>query len=308
MKLISNQPLRASQAFICIAIIATLMPIAVFAQSKEVVATVDGVKITAGDIDTYCKIMKIDTPSEDTRNTIRETLIDRMLLEKFLKEKKAVPDQSALDQQMGAFVSVADHTKQPLEELLAKRGLTTAELERFLSVDLKWLNFAQKTITPQQVKIYFEQNKNRFDGTRITARQIFWKLPQPMSDEALQKKLLAATAVRDQINKGEITFEDAAKTISEYPSGKINGGLMEDVAYFGAMPTAITQIAFATREGELSQPFVTPFGIHVLKVEKIKVGTFSLDDAYPLVFERMSQTLRENTVLQLRKDAMIERK
>ncbi len=291
-------------AFVCVGSVSERL----CAQEKRVVAIANGTKVTEGDIDAYCKIFGIENPNSEVRATVRETLIDRILLDKFLKEKKAEVDQEMLDAQMGAFVSVADHTKLSIEELLAKRGLSSAQLKETLSIDLKWQDYSEKNITPQQVKIHFEKNKNRFDGTRIVARQIFWKLPDPMTDEALQTKLMAASSLRERIVRGEITFEEAAKTVSESPSGKRNGGLMEDFAYFGSMPTAITQIAFATREGEISQPFVTPFGIHLLKVEKVQPGTFTLDDVYPVVFERMSQTLKENIVMGLRKDAQIERK
>lgn len=302
------QRLALCVAFCCVGWLRSNPPLFAIAQAGNVVAVVDGVKITDDDVDSYCRILGIDAPSSEVRQSIRETLVDRVLLDKFLQRKKAEVDPAALDLQLGAFVSVAEHTQQPLADLLAKRGLTQEELEKSLALDLKWQDYARKSITPQQVKIFFEKNKIRFDGTRLTASQIFWKLPVPMSDAVLQEKLAAARSLREDIASGKLTFEEAARNHSESPSGQLNGGLLGDFSYYGTMPLEITQIAFATHEGDMSQPFVSTFGIHLLKVQKVQPGNFSLDDAYPTVFEKMSQALKENTVMNLRNEAVVERK
>ncbi len=69
---------------------------------------------------------------------------------------------------------------------------------------------------------------------------------------------------RDEILGGK-AFESVAKKYSEDPSVKINGG---NLGYFSAfsMVYAFENAAYQTPVGEISEPFRTQFGYHIVKV------------------------------------------
>ena len=77
-----------------------------------------------------------------------------------------------------------------------------------------------------------------------------------------------AIRLKKEIEDGEITFEEAAQTYSECPSGK-NGG---DLGYFGRnqMVKSFEDAAFGLPIGSISNPVKTQFGYHLIKVTGAK--------------------------------------
>jgi peptidyl-prolyl cis-trans isomerase SurA len=70
--------------------------------------------------------------------------------------------------------------------------------------------------------------------------------------------------VRDEIISGKIAFDLAAKKYSQDPSAKTNSG---DLGYFSAfrMVYPFEDAAYKTEMGEVSMPFRTRFGYHIVK-------------------------------------------
>ncbi|MGH7948605.1 MAG: peptidylprolyl isomerase, partial [Candidatus Binataceae bacterium] len=93
---------------------------------------------------------------------------------------------------------------------------------------------------------------------------------------------------------------------SESPTRE-KGGDLGFFPYRGKMPTAFTQVVFKLKLGEVSEPFITPFGAHLAKVIEVKAGeaALSLEDARPAVLSRMSNELWNETVAAERAKANI---
>lgn len=100
-----------------------------------------------------------------------------------------------------------------------------------------------------------------------------------------------STAVLVKINealtkvKQGIPFEDVAKTISDDPSAKINGG---DLGYFSAfrMVYQFEDAAYKTEVGDVSKPFKTRFGYHILKVTDKRKSRGDFEVAHVLVKDK----------------------
>lgn len=77
-----------------------------------------------------------------------------------------------------------------------------------------------------------------------------------------------ATRIRNEIETGAISFENAALKYSSCPSGK-NGG---DLNYFSRnqMVKEFEDAAFSLPIGAISKPIKTQFGYHLIKVTAIK--------------------------------------
>ena len=93
----------------------------------------------------------------------------------------------------------------------------------------------------------------------------------PADSAAVRNRILA---LRERIVKGE-KFEDLAKTESaDSASGAAGGSLGKGVK--GRFVPQFEDAAYALNAGELSQPVLTPFGYHLIKVDEKKGDTISI--------------------------------
>lgn len=80
-----------------------------------------------------------------------------------------------------------------------------------------------------------------------------------------------ASEVEDKITAG-LDFSKAARDFSKDPATASQGG---DLGFItpDAMPEAFSKAAFALQEGEVSEPIESPFGWHLILVEKSRPAT-----------------------------------
>ncbi len=88
------------------------------------------------------------------------------------------------------------------------------------------------------------------------------ELADPKDTAAAYQKI---SEIRERVVNG-MPFDEAARKFSEGPSGQFGG----ELGYFGAfkMVYSFEKAAFDTPVGEVSQPFRSQFGYHILKVDK----------------------------------------
>ncbi|MDY0779254.1 peptidylprolyl isomerase [Tenacibaculum sp. IB213877] len=113
------------------------------------------------------------------------------------------------------------------------------------------------------------QNKmvrQAYDRMKQEVRASHILLTFPKRGESVDTVAMIAklNEARERIQNGE-EFSKVAKEISEDPSAKMNGG---DLGYFSAfkMVYPFEEAAYTTEVGQLSEPFKTRFGYHILKV------------------------------------------
>lgn len=70
--------------------------------------------------------------------------------------------------------------------------------------------------------------------------------------------------LKDQINNGELTFEDAAMQYSQCPSGDTGGEL--GTFGKGQMVKEFEDVVFSAPVGEVQGPVKTDFGYHLIDV------------------------------------------
>ena len=90
-------------------------------------------------------------------------------------------------------------------------------------------------------------------------------LKEVRASHVLVKTEDEAKKLREDINAGKISFEDAARQISLCPSGHEGG----DLGFFkrGVMVKPFEDAAFAMKEiGEVSDPVETQFGWHLIQL------------------------------------------
>jgi peptidyl-prolyl cis-trans isomerase SurA len=111
----------------------------------------------------------------------------------------------------------------------------------------------------------------------------------PESEEDSTSAWDEVRAIQDSLANG-VDFAELARRNSDDRSSAGNGGELGFIAIDGRLIPAIKEAAFALENiGDVSEPVVTSFGIHLLKLLERKEPA-SLDDAYEGIRRRVSRS------------------
>lgn len=115
------------------------------------------------------------------------------------------------------------------------------------------------TVKDAEVEKFYEENKDKLmGGDTVNASHIL------VSSEEECKR------IREEIEGGAISFEQAAEKYSACPSGK-EGGSLGDFGR-GQMVPEFEAACYAMQEGEISAPVQTQFGYHLIRLNSKKAG------------------------------------
>ena len=296
-------------------VLMTLLSASIAAENQTtVLVRVDKVAITRGDVDFAAtqRQIKPEARAEKEDELINE-LIDQQLVRAFLAKKKIEAPSDQLQFQIGQAQEVIRKQGEDPTQLLAKIGYTQERLKRELGLPLAWQAYVRKTVTSEEIKNYYNAHKSELDGTQVRASQILLRYPKdfgknntvtPADTDELKGRLLH---VRDLINSGSISFEDAAKKYSEAPSAE-NGGDVGLFGWNGKMPHNVVAAAFELKIGEMSPPVQSPYGFHLIKLTERHPGELSPEDVRPQILDRLSEELWKKVASEEKKLAKIERK
>jgi parvulin-like peptidyl-prolyl isomerase len=250
--------------------------------AKKIVARVDGSPIFQSELEAnvanLTKNQKLPPGTlAKVQATVLQQLIDRMLVREYLTSHKLLASDKEIDAGITQLRTVLQQQNTTLEDYLARTHQTEAALRSSMAFEIGWKAFVAKNSTDEMLEALFKQFHEQFDGTQRRVSHILLR-PEGSATEAKLKALIdQASALRDQINSGDITFEAAAEKYSAGPS-RTQGGDLGFIPRKGVMADAFSQAAFALKQGEISQPVATPFGIHLIKVTDIKPGKKTWQD------------------------------
>jgi len=273
---------------------------------SPVVVTVNGTAITENQAAFYRLIHRIpDDSKPDVRRKIVERLIENELIREFLADRRAEADPKRLTAAVAALKGQFHRGNADSDQTLRSLGYNDAALRRELALPLAWEYHLGRVITQRTLRDEFERHRAEYDGTEVRASQIFIKVPPSAPASKAKEAEEKLARVRSEIISGKISFADAARRDSEAPSAA-QGGDAGFFAFRGTMPAEVCRVVFPLKVGETSQPFRTPFGVHVYTVTDRRPGNLSLEDVRSLVIRRLSQELWDQLVGQARTKAKIE--
>jgi hypothetical protein len=274
--------------------------------NSPVLVTVNGTPITENQAAFYRLLHRIpDDRTPEVSRKIVERLIENELIREFLADRRAEADPKRLAAAVAALKAQLHRRNTDSEKTLRSLGYNDAALRRELSLPLAWDYHLGRAITQGTIHDEFERHRAEYDGTEIRASQIFIKVATTSTASKVKEAEEQLGRLRSEITSGKISFADAARRHSEAPSAAQGG----DVGYFafrGTMPAEVCRVAFALKVGEVSQPFRTPFGVHLYTVTDRRPGNLSLEDVRSLVIRRLSQEQWDQLVAQARAKAKIE--
>jgi peptidyl-prolyl cis-trans isomerase SurA len=214
-------------------------------------------------------------PSEEARCSILNSLvINKLMAAKAEIDSVIVTDlevDNNTQQRMGVIMQNSGNSPEQLEKIYGKTmeeiklELREQIREQLLGREMQTRITKGVSITPAEVKRFFNKipkDSLPFYSSDVEVAQIvkLAKISNRQKEEAKQK----LSELRDRILKGE-NFNDLAAKYSDDPSAQQNGGEMGYVGR-GAMVPSYEATAFRIKRGEISQPFESPFGYHIMQL------------------------------------------
>jgi len=206
-------------------------------------------------------------------------LYNRLILNKLMVAKAEIDSVLVTD------VEVDNNTEQRMQMILQSSGNSPEQLERTYGKTLEQIKLELRdqireqllsremtsritkdiSVTPAEIRRFYNKipaDSLPFYSSDVEVAQIVRvaKVSKSQKEDAKNK----LTALRERILNGE-NFNQLAMKNSEDPSAQYNGGEMGYVGR-GAMVPQFEAMAFKLKVGEISQPFESPFGFHILQL------------------------------------------
>jgi peptidyl-prolyl cis-trans isomerase D len=205
----------------------------------------------------------------------KDSLFDTTKYIAFLNNPQEVQQLMALEQHakeyrlpMLKIQSILDAQANPSKSEIAREFRVRNEkvVFQYAKVNASAFRVDSATITEQMTAQYYTANQDSF--TRESQAELYYVsfAKKPTSeDEEFIRADLDSTKIR--IEKGETTFEEEAKVMSDDPESAKNNGSLGTFKK-GTMVPEIEAACLALNPGTISDPIRTSFGYHLIRVEK----------------------------------------
>lgn len=243
-------------------------------KNDEVVATVEGEKITKEEL--YDTLVKVTGPEAV------DALIDEKIVELEIKKEKITVSDDEIDKEVESFKEEAGG-EEAFHAALENNNITEDDFKedviQYLSI--RKLMEPLVEVTDEEVKEYFEENKEMFDEQeQVDARHIL------VEEEDLANELY------EKLKDGA-DFAELAQEHSTDGSAAAGG----DLGFFprGKMVPEFEEKAFSLEVGKISEPVKSEFGYHIIetldkKEEKAAVLEDHAEEIKEKLFETKMQT------------------
>ena len=293
-----------------------------FAQSamaeERVLATVDGNMIMESQV---IRSLGKKANTEANRKAALESIIDETLVQQAVKKAGIKVDYRQVDHAIEDIAARNGLTYGQLLDALDYQGISLNQYRQQIAQQMMMEAIRHQSISqaiqvqPEQVqaqaKAMLEQDKAAGKLKAVSDQQyrishILIKTNPVLNDAQAKAKLNQLVA---DIKAGKTTFEESAKANSvDYVSAADGGDL--GFQFLDTFAPAFANVASRAKKDQISAPFKSQFGWHVLKVTDTRQGDRTQDayaqKAYENLVNKQAEEASKDWVKTLRKGANIQ--
>lgn len=172
--------------------------------------------------------------------------------------------------QIGSMDKLLKFYKKDSQESL-REDLFKINKLKMLSEKMQQSIISELEITPEEVRQFYKEipkDERPVFGAQLEIAQIV-KQPEA-SEEEKQKVIDKLNKIREDVLEGGSSFRIKAIISSEDEGSRSNGGFYPGISKESGYVKEFKDVTFSLKEGEVSEPFETQFGYHIIYLEKIK--------------------------------------
>jgi len=302
---------RSLAALVAVASVgAWLAPCGRADEAAVIVARVGATTITAAQLEAALRrgngaALPAGPQRQQAEAAALEQLVEAALLEQVVAKAAITADPAAVEAAVAQVQKQITGGGGTLAAFLAQTGRDEATFRGQVALEIAVRQLVTQRLTPQAVAGYFEKHRREIDGTLVRVSHVVLRPDLGRGEAAVEECLARAAAIRGRILQGETTFAEAARAHSAGPSRRRGG----DVGYLPRHSVAHEEFAkqaFALAKGDISQPFVTSFGVHLLQVTDVQPGDRTLLSLRQQIEQVMAQQIVRDALAEARRDAPVE--
>ena len=276
-------------------------------QDRIVAATVDGFEITVQSARRQLDQAMPNLKNRDQHATMLKATIDRLIDRRIaylcLVSEENGAGSGEIRLELEAFKSELAKFDKQLEPHLKENHQTIEELEFELAWRIAWKRYLKEKLTDEYLKNHFEQHRQQFDDSEIRVAHLLLKTDT--DEQSIQPAIAQAKSILEKLIRYEIDWSDAVQEHSDAPT-KDSAGEIGWIAYDRPMPRSFSVAAFELKQGEVSQPVVTSFGVHLIKCLEIREGKTGWRDAIDEVRKAAAKDIFRQTADRYRENVNVE--
>ena len=247
--------------------------------ADRVVAVVNNDAITLSELQEGLAIVKHETKQSSTNETelagqILGKLIDsRLQLQEAARENVTVEESEVTEELTDRMKKLGSPSLEEFEKLVRSQGLTMESIRKRIRDTLRVTRVIRRkvalrvSVTETEIDQYLDQNRQKLEtGLSYHARHVLI-VPEGTSPAAWEAARLRAGIIRQRLLEGA-DFAELARQNSGDATAKDGGDL--GTLKRGELDQEIEAQIVKMLPGEISQPYRSPLGYHVFRLEAIE--------------------------------------
>ncbi|GAB5400373.1 MAG: peptidylprolyl isomerase [Aureisphaera sp.] len=180
----------------------------------------------------------------------------------------------------------AYYKKESIEEL--RRELFATNKTLMLAAEMQRTVVEDVEVTPEEVRQFFFSipgDERPIFSAEVEVAQIV--VEPEITEEAKQEVIDKLNVYRRDVVENGMSFSTRAVLYSKDPGSASKGGLIKGIKKSDPFAKEFKDVAFSLLKGEVSEPFETEFGYHILMVDDVRGQ--EVDVRHILLFPEVSQ-------------------
>ena len=251
--------------------------------------------------------------SDFFKDTVLEQMINTEVIYQQAKKDNLLPSEEEVNKQFKEFQKEVKDDKI-YKQNMKKLGITDEDIKKEQEIGIAIKNykdnfFKNAEISNEEMKKYYDDNKNEFYKDEVKASHILIKTIDENNNELSDKKKEEAKKKAEDILKKIKSGEEFAKLAKEYSEdGTASQG--GDLGFFtkGEMVPEFEKAAWELKPGEVSDLVKTQYGYHIIKVTDKVDKQLSFDDVKDTIKDMLLNEKFNKNIEDLVKEAKITRK
>ncbi|MCL4305690.1 peptidylprolyl isomerase [bacterium] len=270
-------------------VLAILLAVSLVSRAEEVIdrilAVVDNEIILESEVLQYLQYSlgasgKLESLSEAQMDSLGKLVLEDLIAQKLLltraRADSVTVSQKEVDReldirmsnlidQVGGQEKLESYYGMPLPKI--KRQFRSLVEETLLIERIRRQRLSNIRVTRSEVLAFWDSVKDSIPPLRDAIRLSHILLQDRVSQSSIDATIARADSARQEIVSGRMTFEEFASRYSEDPGTAARGGKL-GTTHRGDLVPEYEAVAYALEPGEISEPVVTQFGVHLIRLNE----------------------------------------